>query len=210
MAETRRSTSWSAVAAARSSRASSSSCARGTPCAFRPRARGPSRPARTASSSWPSAPTRRAIAASSSTRAGPPSRRVSIRILTTNDFVGSFFPQATSWGMLPGGAGLAAAVGDLRDDATLWIDTGDVAQGTALGALSDGTWGFLAMRELPVDVGVAGNHELDWGTGHLRTWARELPFPLLAANADLGLQGARLVSVGDSAVGVIGLTTREL
>jgi hypothetical protein len=135
---------------------------------------------------------------------------VSVRILTTSDFVGSFFPQPTSWGTLPGGAGLAAAVDDLRDDASLWIDTGDVAQGTALGALSDGAWGFLAMRELPVDVGVAGNHELDWGAGHLRTWASELCFPLLAANADLGLPSARLVAVGDSAVGVIGLTTRDL
>jgi hypothetical protein len=135
---------------------------------------------------------------------------VSLRILTTNDFVGSFFPQATSWGTLPGGAGLAAAVADLRDEATLWIDTGDVAQGAALGALSDGTWGFRAMGELPVDVGVVGNHELDWGLEHLRRCARELPFPLLAANADLGMPATRLVPAGDIAVGVIGLTTRDL
>ena len=37
-----------------------------------------------------------------------------VRILTTNDFVGSFFPQPTSYGRLPGAAALQAAVDDLR------------------------------------------------------------------------------------------------
>ena len=107
-----------------------------------------------------------------------------VRILTTNDFVGSFFPQPTSYGRLPGAAALQATVDDLRTEAGggLWIDTGDLAQGSALGALSDGVWPFLALRELSIDVAVAGNHELDWGAAHLRRWGAELPFPLLAAN----------------------------
>jgi hypothetical protein len=57
-----------------------------------------------------------------------------VRILTTNDFVGSFFPQATSYGRLPGAAALQATVDGLRTEAGggIWIDTGDLAQESAL------------------------------------------------------------------------------
>jgi hypothetical protein len=127
-----------------------------------------------------------------------------VRIVTTDDFVGSFFPQATSYGELPGAAALQATVDDLRAEAGggLWIDTGDLAQGSALGALSDGVWPFLALRELSIDVAVVGNHELDWGADHLRRWSAELPFPLLAAN--LPLDRAATWTRGD--VGVVGLS----
>ena len=126
-----------------------------------------------------------------------------MRVVTTNDFVGSFFPQATSYGGLPGAAALQATVDDLRTEAGggLWIDTGDMAQGAALAALSDGVWPFVALRDLSVDVSVVGNHELDWGAAHLRRWAPELPFPLLAANLDVGV-AATWTRDG---VGVIGL-----
>jgi 2',3'-cyclic-nucleotide 2'-phosphodiesterase (5'-nucleotidase family) len=115
-----------------------------------------------------------------------------VRVLTTNDFVGSFFPQTTSYGRLPGAAALRDAVDDLREEADggVWIDTGDLAQGSALGAISDGDWGFLALRELPIDAAVVGNHELDWGLDHLHRWSAELPFPLLAAN--LGFPATRV------------------
>jgi hypothetical protein len=131
-----------------------------------------------------------------------------VRIVTTNDFVASFFPQATSYGRLPGVAALRATVDDLRTQAGggFWIDTGDLAQGSALGALSDGVWPFVALRELSVDVAVAGNHELDWGAAHLRRWSAELPFPLLAANLPLGLPAFRMLSAGGRAAGVIGLS----
>jgi hypothetical protein len=131
-----------------------------------------------------------------------------VRILTSNDFLASFFPQATSYGRLPGGAALEATVDDLRTEADggLWIDTGDLAQGSALGALSDGVWPFLALRELSIDVAVAGNHELDWGAAHLRRWSAELPFPLLAANLRLGLAARRMLPAAGRALGVIGLS----
>jgi hypothetical protein len=131
-----------------------------------------------------------------------------VRVVTTNDFVGSFFPQPTSYGALPGAAALQATVDDLRTQAGggLWIDTGDLAQGSALGALSDGAWPFLALRELSIDVAVVGNHELDWGADHLRRWSAELPFPLLAANLPFGLPATRMLPADGHAVGVIGLS----
>jgi hypothetical protein len=134
--------------------------------------------------------------------AAPAGERV--RILTTSDLVASFFPQATSYGSLPGAAALQATIDDLRTavGGGAWIDTGDFAQGSALGALSDGVWPFLALRELSIDVAVVGNHELDWGVDHLRRWSAELPFGLLAANLPLGFAATRMLS----AVGVIGLS----
>jgi hypothetical protein len=130
------------------------------------------------------------------------------RIVTTDDFVGSFFPQATSYGRLPGAAALQATVDDLRAEAggALWVDTGDLAQASALGALSDGVWPFLALRELTIDAAVVGNHELDWGVAHLRRWAAELPFPLLAANLELGFPATRMLELDERAIGVIGLS----
>ena len=46
-----------------------------------------------------------------------PVPRDAVRILTTNDFVALFFPQATSYGGLPGAAALQATVDELRDAA---------------------------------------------------------------------------------------------
>ena len=132
-----------------------------------------------------------------------------MRIITTNDFVGSVHPQPTSYGALPGASALQAAVDDLRAEAGggLWVDTGDLAQGSALGALSDGTWPFVALGRLSVDAAVAGNHELDWGEAHLRRWSAELPFPLLAGNLPLGLPATLLLPGG---VGLIGLSLPEM
>lgn len=131
-----------------------------------------------------------------------------LRILTTNDFAGSFFPQPTSYGMLPGGAGLMVTIERLRDEvaASLWIDVGDFANGGPLAPLSNGTTGFLAAATLGVDATVVGNHELDWGAQHLLRWAPELRCPVLCANLDLGLPGTALLQAGTWTVGLIGLT----
>jgi hypothetical protein len=135
-----------------------------------------------------------------------------LRIVTTNDLIGSFAPQATSYGRLPGARALVAAVERLRAEggAVVWIDTGDFAQGSPLGALSDGAGGFLAAARLPFDVSVVGNHELDWGAAHLRRWAAELPFPLLAANAELGFPGTTVLEAGGRRIGVVGLTYPDM
>src|SRR5215471_7601246 len=69
-----------------------------------------------------------------------------LRIITTNDFIGPFFPQPTSFGHLPGARALAAAARQCRSEAeaSLWIDAGDLAQGAPLNPLTDGSWGFIA------------------------------------------------------------------
>ena len=53
---------------------------------------------------------------------------------------------------------------------------------------------------------MAGNHEFDWGRDHLVAQARQLPFPLLAANDDIGLPGTLLIETPQITVGLLGLT----
>jgi hypothetical protein len=131
-----------------------------------------------------------------------------LRIVTTNDFYGSYFARPTSYGLQPGARSLVNAVERLREEvpASLWVDDGDFAQGGPLGPASGGTFGFAAAAELGIDVAAIGNHEFDWGERHLRRWSVEPGFPLLAANYEIGLPSHVVLTAGPYEVGVIGLT----
>lgn len=140
-------------------------------------------------------------------------RDIAVRIVATNDFVGSFAPARTSYGQLPGGDGLRRAVNRLREGRpTIWADGGDFAQGGPLAPLSGGRLGFEAAAELGIDVAAVGNHEFDWGVDHLLAEAARLPFPLLCANASLPLPPTALLEAGGPGgvpVGFVGLTHPE-
>jgi 2',3'-cyclic-nucleotide 2'-phosphodiesterase (5'-nucleotidase family) len=131
-----------------------------------------------------------------------------IRIANTNDFWGSWSPRETSYGMLPGGEGLKRTVERLREEGpTIWVDAGDFAQGSAMAALSGGSSGFEAVSDLGIDVAAVGNHEFDWGTEHLLEHAPKTGFPLLCANADVGLPATAVISTEAGDVGFVGLTS---
>lgn len=130
-----------------------------------------------------------------------------IRILCTNDFLGSLSPMRASYGSLPGGEGLKYAVGKLSEgQPTLWADAGDFSQGGPLSVTSGGVLNFRAASQLGIDVATVGNHEFDWGVPHLKEHAPELGFPLILANADLGLPPTALIPTEAGPVGFIGLT----
>jgi 2',3'-cyclic-nucleotide 2'-phosphodiesterase (5'-nucleotidase family) len=131
-----------------------------------------------------------------------------LRIITTNDFYGSFFARATSYGTQPGARSLVNAVARLREQAgpSLWVDAGDFAQGGPLAPASGGSYGFAAVGELGIDIATLGNHEFDWGEQHAARWCHEGGFPVVMANYDLGLPPSALLPAGPFAVGVIGLT----
>jgi hypothetical protein len=135
-----------------------------------------------------------------------------MRIVTTTDFYGSYWPTPTSWGHLPGAQGLVEAVARQRqeDPDTAWIDTGDFAQGGPLAPATSGKGGFAAAAGFGIDAATIGNHELDWGLEHLREHGGALPFPLLAANADLGFPGCAMLNAGRRVLGVIGITHPDL
>lgn len=134
-------------------------------------------------------------------------QRVPLRIVTTNDFVGAFAPATSSYGCLPGGAGLKEAVDALRSESpTIWADVGDFSQGGPLAVLSQGKEGFSAAAELGIDIAVVGNHEFDWGIPLVLEHAPRLGFPLLCANARLGLPATACFATSAGDVGFIGIT----
>lgn len=136
-----------------------------------------------------------------------------MQILATTDFFGSFAPQVTSYGHLPGGHALVHKAEALRatDPATVWIDTGDFAQGGPLAPLSSPTAVFEAVgSDLPIDVATLGNHELDWGRDGFDAGRAHLPFQIVCANAALDCPPTALMDTAEGPLGVVGLTHPQM
>lgn len=134
-----------------------------------------------------------------------------LRLVTTHDFFGSFATVPTSYGALPGGDALRAAVNELRRGrSSLWLDSGDLFQGGALTVPTMGKGGLKAAAELGIDLSVIGNHDLDFGVEFLRKEATDLGFPLLSANAEIGFPATAILPTSNADVGIIGLTHHNL
>jgi 2',3'-cyclic-nucleotide 2'-phosphodiesterase (5'-nucleotidase family) len=131
---------------------------------------------------------------------------VTVSILCTNDFAGTWDPTPTSFGTLPGARGLQCAVDEMRSRGpALWVDAGDLVDGGVLAA-DGGRLGWQAAAELGIDVAVPGNHEFDWGLDHLRAQVATSGLAYACANADIGVPPARIAQTSEAAVGFIGLT----
>jgi 2',3'-cyclic-nucleotide 2'-phosphodiesterase (5'-nucleotidase family) len=134
-----------------------------------------------------------------------------LRIVCTNDFLSSLSPMRTSYGRLPGGHALRRTVERLREgQPTIWADAGDFSQGGPLSTSTAGVANFSAAAQLGIDVATVGNHEFDWGLAHLAEHRAQLPFPLICANVDIGLESTSLLPTAAGPVGFIGLTHPQL
>ncbi len=104
-------------------------------------------------------------------------------------------------------------------DRVLWLDGGDMWQGTLLSNRFHGEPMVKVMNAVGVDAAALGNHEFDWGRDALFKRAAESAFPLLAANIERSDNGAppgwgnikpyHLFDAGGVKVGVIGLATLD-
>ena len=134
-----------------------------------------------------------------------------LRIVCTNDFLASLSPMDTSYGTLPGAWALQQTVARLREgQPTVWADAGDFSQGGPLSTSTGGVLNFGAAGQLGIEVATVGNHEFDWGLGHLAEHRHTLPFPLMCANLDIGLPPTALLDTEAGKVGFIGLTHPEV
>ncbi len=116
---------------------------------------------------------------------------------------------------------LATAVDSLRAVApgrVVLVDAGDMLQGNALTFVAARHDSLLpnpviaAMNAMRYDVATVGNHEFNYGLGHLDRARAQAGFPLLAANArrtDGGAQFAamRIVARAGVRIALIGVTT---
>jgi 2',3'-cyclic-nucleotide 2'-phosphodiesterase (5'-nucleotidase family) len=129
-----------------------------------------------------------------------------LNVLCTNDFCGIWNPLPTSYGHLPGGAGLVRTIERLKSVCpSVWVDAGDLVIGP-LAIASGSKAAFEAAGGLPLDFAVPGNHEFDWGLDQYRNNAGRLPFPSLCGNVDVGLPATMLMKTAAGPLGVIGLT----
>ncbi len=107
-----------------------------------------------------------------------------LTILQTADMHGTL-----DYGKSPGVGRMATAMEEERRlvgaGRTLVIDCGDSFQGTLATAMSRGEAMLQAMRRLPYDVWVPGNHEYDYGMETYGHFIQELESVALSANVQL-------------------------
>jgi 2',3'-cyclic-nucleotide 2'-phosphodiesterase/3'-nucleotidase/5'-nucleotidase len=147
-----------------------------------------------------------------------------LRVIATNDFHGALEPRADSaGGVVRGGAPyLAAEIAQARRAcaaprcASLWLDGGDMFQGTPASNLAYGRPVMTIFNALGLSAAALGNHEFDWGIDTLRALMRDARYPILGANVRDAQGGDipwipddTLVTAGSLKVGVIGAALVE-
>lgn len=141
----------------------------------------------------------------------PPQRTpgTKVRVVATNDLLATVAPLGTSTGRTGTLDGVAAFVERERcEGPTIWLDSGDLTGGP-LWSLT-GQRGWTLLQGLDISATVAGNHELDEGVQKFLAESTALDFPILCADATLGVPGSTLVTTEQYAIGVIGLTNPNL
>lgn len=131
---------------------------------------------------------------------------VTLRLLVTSDLGAATWPLRTSYGRSGTVAGVLELLERSREKRpTVWLEVGDLVVGhPSFVLLGERPWGEVS--DLPIAAAAVGNHDFDDGVEALRAAAARLSFPLLAANADVGLPGSVLLETGAGPLGVIGLT----
>ncbi|WP_224364669.1 bifunctional metallophosphatase/5'-nucleotidase [Hyalangium versicolor] len=185
-------------------------------------------------------PAESSTASSAPPVAAAPAEPIRLTIVGTNDLHGWIAPLRTSLKngveVQEGGAAtLAGYVARLRADnpnGVLWLDGGDLFQGTLASNLSEGAVVVDVYNRLGVTAAAVGNHEFDYGPvgpspvpakpgddplGALKARIQQARFPILSANireaasgqrpAWLGNDGTLLVAVHGVQVGIVGLST---
>jgi 2',3'-cyclic-nucleotide 2'-phosphodiesterase (5'-nucleotidase family) len=147
-----------------------------------------------------------------------------LRIISTNDFHGSFEPRPDSAGVRRGGAAyVASVIARARAECaagsgcvSVLLDGGDMFQGTAPSNRTYGSTVVDLYNTLGYSAAALGNHEWDWGRDSLRARMRQARYPVLGANVQYAdgrdvdwIPDDTLLRVGSVKVGVIGVSTVE-
>ncbi len=177
------------------------------------------------------------LLAISCTKTGPATQDpIRISVIGTNDVHGVFLPEPGKGGLatISGYVDALRAVRREEDGAVLLIDAGDMWQGTLESNLAEGESVVEAYNAMNYTAAAIGNHEFDFGPlgaaatpkteeddprGALKQRAREMGFPLLAANLIDKTTGlpvdwdnvtpAILIDVQGIKVGIIGVVTER-
>lgn len=111
-----------------------------------------------------------------------------VSVVSTNDFHGALVGRVHSWsnGDVVGGAEyLAGYLNIVREEnpgGVLYLDAGDMMQGTLISNYFDGVSTIEAFNAMGVAAMAIGNHEFDWGQEVLQDRYDQADFPFLGAN----------------------------
>ncbi|HTB15704.1 MAG TPA: bifunctional UDP-sugar hydrolase/5'-nucleotidase [Bryobacteraceae bacterium] len=138
-----------------------------------------------------------------------------LTILHSNDLHAHLLPDDKGMGGL---AYLATAVREerARSTASLYLNAGDLVQGTPVSTIYKGLPIYQIANHLGFDVSTLGNHEFDYGWQRIQDFVKAAKFPIVSANVvnDSGafLAGKPYVikTVGGIRVAVIGLLLGDL
>ncbi|HLX46644.1 MAG TPA: bifunctional UDP-sugar hydrolase/5'-nucleotidase [Bryobacteraceae bacterium] len=138
-----------------------------------------------------------------------------LTILHSNDLHAHLLPDATGAG---GFAYLAATVRQERSRcaACLYLNAGDLVQGTPVSTLFHGVPVYEIGNGLGFDAAVIGNHEFDYGWRSVQKFAKIAKYPVLSANVvnDAGnpITGKAFVilNAGGMRVAVIGVVMGDM
>jgi 2',3'-cyclic-nucleotide 2'-phosphodiesterase (5'-nucleotidase family) len=138
-----------------------------------------------------------------------------LTILHSNDLHAHLLPDDRGMG---GFAYLAAAVREerARSAACLYLNAGDLVQGTPVSTLFKGLPIYQIANRLGFDVSTLGNHEFDYGWQRIQDFVKTAKFSVVSANV-VNDQGAFLAGkpyvikpVGGIRVAVIGVLLGDL
>jgi 2',3'-cyclic-nucleotide 2'-phosphodiesterase (5'-nucleotidase family) len=138
-----------------------------------------------------------------------------LTILHSNDLHAHLLPDDRGMG---GFAYLATAVREERakSTASLYLNAGDLVQGTPVSTLFKGLPIYQIANRLGFDVSTLGNHEFDYGWRRIQDFVKAATFPVVSANV-VNDQGALLAgkpyvtkTAGGIRVAVIGVLLGDL
>ena len=138
-----------------------------------------------------------------------------LTILHSNDLHAHLLPDDQGMG---GFAYLATAVREerARSSASLYLNAGDLVQGTPVSTLYKGLPIYQIAKRLGFDVSTLGNHEFDYGWRRIQDFIKAAKFPIVSANV-VNDSGALLAgkpytikTVGGIRVAVIGVLLGDL
>jgi 2',3'-cyclic-nucleotide 2'-phosphodiesterase (5'-nucleotidase family) len=139
----------------------------------------------------------------------------SLTILHSNDLHAHLLPDDRGMG---GFAYLATAVREerARSAASLYLNAGDLVQGTPVSTLFKGLPIYQIANRLGFDVSTLGNHEFDYGWQRIQDFVKAAKYPIVSANV-VNDQGTLLagkpyviMTAGGIRVAVIGVLLGDL
>ncbi|MDO5718312.1 MAG: bifunctional UDP-sugar hydrolase/5'-nucleotidase [Tissierellia bacterium] len=141
-----------------------------------------------------------------------------LTLLHSNDLHGDFFVEEEGHVLVGGVSMLSGYVNKTKSEIenSIYVIAGDMLQGSIIDNEFKGISTIDIINMLKPDVVTLGNHEIDYGLGHLMFLEKCAKFPIINANLYIKITGTRLFKshliyqIGGMNILFIGIITNEV